>query len=667
MENVRIALAQMEVKPGMPERNVSSMIDMIQEARREGAHLIAFPELCVSGYLIGDTWTSDSACRDFMHFNRDIREESEGIAIAFGNVFMEESNNHQGYHPNKDGRLRKFNAVYIYQDGQTVRRKEETPFLPAGVQPKNLLPNYKIFDDERYFLSLKDTADDFNVPIKDLAQPFLIKVNGGEVQIGFEICEDLWCEDYRLDNQALNVTKLLIENGAEAIVNISASPWTFGKNGARDRRVQFLKSESGESFVPFYYVNCTGMQNNGKNIVTFDGGSTVYSKEGKPVFFSKAPYSEELIVIDNSEVNTSRSLERTEKSRIAQKYESIVSGLERLGNFAGRDSLPPFIIGMSGGIDSALVTSLLSQVVGSDRILGVNMPSRYNSQKTKDVAEHVARKLGIHYAIAPIEEIVSVTEKVINDVNLGKKRDLREQELENVQARIRGASLLAGLSAKYGGIFTSNGNKLEVALGYATLYGDWGGAVAPIGDLTKTEVVAMARFMNEEIFNSEIIPEVLLPDKLWRFSEEQIQPSAELKKKQIDPMKFGYHCALIEMMTDYKKRSQEDIAQLFLERHLHTEIDKYLEDLVEDKEKIGLELMNRWGVDDSKLFIEDLEWFTEKISDAIFKRVQAPPIIITSKSAYGFDIRESILPFRKTRRYEEIRKEILDKGEYKPR
>src|SRR3989338_6329180 len=297
---MKIALAQMKVIPGMPGRNLERMLEMIEEAKENKVDLVAFPEMCVSGYLLGDRWLEEDYCLGIMKFNEKIKEASDGIAIAYGNIFVDRDINRRvgdnKWHPNKDGRPRRYNAVYVYQDREPAKRLIETKALPGGVQPKTLLPNYRFFDDERYFFSLMDIASDFNAQLESLLQPFLIELNGQKIPIGFELCEDLWCEDYRKSGNALNPTKKLIENAAKYIVNLSASPWTYGKNHARDRRVEFLKEESGNDFVPFFYTNCVGAQNNGKNIITFDGGSTVYNSDGRPVLLSRNPYGEDLII-----------------------------------------------------------------------------------------------------------------------------------------------------------------------------------------------------------------------------------------------------------------------------------------------------------------------------------------------------------------------------------
>ncbi len=666
---MKIALAQMDVKPNQPEKNLETMLQMIEQAKEQKANLIVFPEMCVAGYLVGDKWTSDQYCANMMRYNEDIQKASDGIAIAFGNVYLdrqEEINRRVSdgdiFHPNKDGRTRKYNAAYIFQNGKPAERVKETSFLPSGVHPKTLLPNYRFFDDERYFFSLEDVAKDFSAMLEELAQPFLIEADGEKFPIGFTVCEDLWCEDYRRNGQAQNITNILINNGAKLVISISASPWTYGKNDARDRRIEFLKRDSGDTFVPFFYVNCTGAQNNGKNIVTFDGGSTVYNAKGKPIILSKEAYQEELIVVDNSDLRKP-VVKRTNKSMIAEKYDSIIAGILHMKDLRDISDQPKYFLGMSGGIDSSVVAALLVQAVGPEKVLGVNMPTKFNSEKTKHAAALVAKQLGIPYLEIPIGELVAMDERILERHNLdGTKKQLTPTQRGNIAAKIRGTSILSNLAAQYGALFTNNGNKLESALGYATLYGDVNGALAPIADLTKPEIFELATFLNTKIYRREIIPATLIPDELFRFGKEQIIPSAELEENQIDPMKFGYHDALLAMMTDYKKRSIEDLMRAFLQGTLHHDVAQFL-----GKETAyGYELMKRWKVDEPKTFVKDLIWFARTVEGAVFKRVQAPPIIITSKSAYGYDIRESMLPFHQSREYQRLREQVSAMEKYQP-
>jgi NAD+ synthase (glutamine-hydrolysing) len=668
---MKIALAQLEVIPANPDKNVKNMLELIEKAKTKKADIIVFPEMCIGGYLLGDKWLSEDYCIDLMSYNETIKEASKGITVIYGNIYVDKKEdiqkraNSDSIHPNKDGRVRKYNAIYAFCDQNPVERKIKNKIIPEGIDIKTLHPNYRIFDDERYFFSLQDVSKDFNVKLKELCSPFLINVENKEIPIGFEVCEDLWCEDYRYDEKAINKTKILIDNGAKFIINISASPWTYGKNAARDRRVLFLKKESGKDFVPFFYVNCTGVQNNGKNIVTFDGGSTVYNKEGIPIVFSKTAYQQELMIIDEKDLNK-QGQARKEEPKIKQKYDAVIRGMQSIKDMIGLPYHPKIVIGLSGGIDSSIVASLLVKAIGKENIIGINLPTKYNSQKTKDAAKSLADQLGILYSIVPIESIVNENISLLDKADLDKSgKKLSTLNIENIQAKIRGTSVLSNLAAKYGAMFTNNGNKDEVFLGYATLYGDVGGAFAPIGDLTKIEVVELAKYINNEVFKQEVIPEKLIPDKLWRFRSDQIEPSAELKDKQVDPMKFIYHCALVDAFTDYRKKSAENIMQLYLEGRLHEFIDDYLKD-TNGNEKIGYELMKRWNITDPNEFIKDLEWFDSQMQKNVFKRIQSPPIIITSKSSFGYDIRESILPYSKLKHCEDLKKKILKLKEYRP-
>lgn len=637
-----IALAQMNVVPGRPRLNIDNMLSKIEEAKRKHVDLICFPEMCVGGYLLGDKFLEDAYCEELMSYNDELLAASDGIAIAYGNIYVDPST--EGYHPNKDGRSRKYNAAYVMQNGTYAARVQETGILPIGVQPKTLLPNYRFFDDERYFFSLLDVAMDYGKELPALLSPFIITKGHKKIPIGLELCEDLWCHDYRAKGQPINITKILLDAGAESIVNLSASPWTFMKNNARDRRVKYLK-EASENFAKYYYVNCVGAQNNGKNLITFDGGSTVYNEKGDPCILSTKGWQEDLMVIDENASFTSK--ERIKGNTIREKYLAIVNGLRNSRNMLG-DS-PRFVIGLSGGIDSSLVATLLVLAFGKEKVIGVNMPSKYNTAKTKGAAKTLAQNLGIDYQVLPIEDMVRANTAVLELDG----QELSEFNLENVQAKIRGASILSNLSAKYKSFFTNNGNKVEIALGYATLYGDWGGAIAPIGDLTKTEVADMCHYINEEVYGKETIPQLLLPDALWRFKATQIQPTAELKSNQVDPMKFGYHCKLLEAVTDFKKKNIEDIMAWYLEGQLHTKLG------------IGMDMLLRWQIDDPKEFLRDLEWFYDTIQKNVFKRVQSPPIILTSKSSYGYDIREAILPVVKTKKFMALKEQILAMDVYR--
>lgn len=665
---MKIALAQMEVIPGKPQKNLETMLRMIAEAKEQHVDLVAFPELCVSGYLVGDKWTEDAFCEQMMQFNVPLLEASRGIALAYGNIFLDTEINARvgdhNIHPNKDGRTRKYNAVYIMQNGRMAPRRKPTPLLPDGVQPKGLLPNYRFFDDERYFFALEDIAKDFAVPLESLAQPFLIDVRGVmmPVPIGVEVCEDLWCEDYRRAGEAQDITKLLIKNGAQRIINLSASPWTYGKNSARDRRIEFLRNNSGDSFVPFLYVNCVGAQDNGKGIITFDGGSTAYNREGKPIALADEPYAEQLLIVNEHDLKA-KPVQRKEKPRIAQKLDALIVGMRHLKNLRGREEYPVIINGMSGGLDSSITSALAVIAFGKERVIGVNMPWQYSSGETIGAAEQTANALGIRYVDAPIFDIVQTMLSAANTAaHKTGAEELNALQRGNLAAKAR-MTVLSNLAAAHGGIYLNNGNKDEVAIGYFTLDGDGRGAIAPLGDVTKYEEFELARHLNDVIFREEVIPWKLIPDELCRW-DGKIEPSAELEEGQRDPIKFGYHCALIDLMLDYQKKTEQEILELYRNGTLH----RRLAERFERSEEWGLAIMERYGLEEPTTFITDLEWLIPKIDASVFKRVQGPPNILTSKTAFGYDLRESILPpEEEPTQTRELKENIRQRGKYQSR
>lgn len=463
---MKIALGQMRVLPGQPERNFEQMKRRIDEARLAGCSIIAFPEMCVGGYLLGDRWTESCWCDYLCSFNEKICELSNDIVIIYGNLFVDKRKK------NKDGRSRKFNAGFAYYNQKPVPRNGD---LPEGVAFKSLLPNYRIFDDERYFFSLQELAEDMCIPIEKLLQPFTATIDNTPFRFGVEICEDLWFNDYRYQGKPLNISSFLIENGAECIFNLSSSPWTYGKDRARNNRIQDSYKDCSH-FVPFYYVNCVGVQNNGKNIVVFDGDSTIYNRNAEVVLKSGKPFTDELIIFDTE--SSCKPILKKSPSIIESKFNAVIEGIRGMDELVGNNTFP-YIVGISGGIDSALSACLLSEAIGSHRVIGVNLPTRYNSEKTKTIAKNLSEKLGIKFFTIPIEDMVTINTTLLSQFNP------TEFNLENIQAKIRGTSILSNIAGILKGLMTCNGNKIEIALGYATLYGDVNGAIAPLGDLLK--------------------------------------------------------------------------------------------------------------------------------------------------------------------------------------
>lgn len=616
---MKIALAQMDVMAGDPKKNFATIERFVAEAHEKKVDIIAFPEMCVAGYLVGDLWLEDEECRHFMSFNEKIRKLSAiyDIGIIYGNIYMADDikpwpvdKDRNFRFCNFDGRAIRFNAAYAFQSGRVVKRRTASRYLPDGIQPKTLLPNYRYFDDERYFMSMSDFVSIFGHSSHEINSPFIFEFDGREVFIGVELCEDAWWIDYNL-----NPSYALKCWDSEVIINISASPWTCGKNDARDRRIASLLKWD-ETCPPFAYVNCVGAQNNGNNILVFDGASTVYGKDGKPKILGNADYKEELIIFDHDKIPV-RTRRRKKEEDIPRKYQAIIRGVRHMSEVSG---IWKYVIGLSGGIDSAVVASILVDAVGKENVFAINMPTQYNSDATKNAARSIASKLGISYRVVPIEKLVSGK---MDLVKIGSQRyNLKELTEENIQAKIRG-TLLSDIAGEMGALFTCNGNKNEVFIGYATLYGDWGGAIAPIFDLTKTNVYRMAEHINTIHENHPIDKDVV---------NRVIEPSAELKNEQKDPILIGYHCAIIKQVMDYQKHTISTIMRW------------WLDGVLDKKLGIDQDFIKKLGMDNGEKFVADLRELFYRRRATAFKRQQMPPGIVLTKTAFGEDYREAILP-----------------------
>ena len=669
----RIVLVQMEVAPGRPDRNVERMLERIE--RHRDAEIVVFSEMCVSGYLIGDAWEIDALAADFASWSEVVREASRGLTVIFGNVAVDHAR------PGEDGRLRKFNAVHVCHDGAYVRRSGLPAELPNGVHPKTLHPNYRFFDDDRHFHSLRKLAAEHGRPVADWMAPFEApRRRGGAFRFGVQVCEDVWCRDYADGDGVLDTVAMWRRNGAEAVFNLSASPWTREKNEKRHRTVREVLARSP---LPFFYVNQVGAQNNGKNVLVFDGDTTAYAPDGT-VIGRLAPWREGELRVGGvpapaSAASPGKTPESAPGSTLGPASGSRPAGgagpatspgggapdgaapEERRGRAGELDAIlnalaaglrhldevrgaaGRFLVGVSGGIDSSLVTALIAHALGPERVLAVNMPTRFNSEVTRNNARDLCARLGVDYLVCPIEELYERVASTIRGAGFAAGAgDYTTLVDENVQARIRGADVLAGLAAKFGAVFTNNGNKTETALGYATLYGDVNGAIAPIADLYKTDVFALSRRLNETVFEREVIPANLY--------DGTTVPSAELSGAQDvtkglgDPIRYGYHDAVLRQMIEHRRHLME-----FFEWMLAGEFF----------ERIGWN--GRPGsLDDfpsAREWIEDLEWIDRQLRVSYFKRIQAPPLIVVSKRAFGFDLRESQGPEYRPRRYAALRAE----------
>ncbi len=599
MAEIKIALIQMEVVAGRPDINLGKMVGKIKEARENKNDIVIFSEMAVSGYLLGDEWENKGLIKNLMEINQRIREESQGIIVIWGNVWADFETT------GEDGRIRKYNAALIASD-----KKWLSNGVFEGHTFKTLLPKYREFDDERHFYSMQKLADEKQVKVRELLKPFEVEVRGQKIKIGLSLCEDMWDENY-----LIKPIEILVKNGAEMVVNISASPWTWQKN---NKRHQIVKNLLAKNPVKFVYCNNVGIQNNGKNIFLFDGSSTIYSNSGE-IIKTAAPYRDETLEINFDEfdkkISNDDQIDLTEESDTKELYQGLIYGLRK---FFEQNNLKKAVMGISGGIDSAVSASLLAAALGKEKVLGVNMPSKFNSDLTKNTAKKLSENLGIEYKIMPIQDGVDLTIKELEDNGF----EVSGIAAENIQARDRGSRILAGVAATVGGVMINNSNKTEMALGYTTLYGDMNGAICPIADLYKWEVYKLAEYINK-INQKEIIPKEIF----------EMVPSAELSDKQDvtkgkgDPMFYPYHDKIVRAFVEFRKDPREILEwydRKIIETEMHLEtgiIEKYF--LTRDEFKKDLE--EKW-----KLY---------KLS--YFKRIQAPPIVTVSRRAFGYDLRES--------------------------
>jgi len=470
---MRTGLLQLNSTVGDFAANRRKLLAGYEKAVALGAEFVLAPELFLCGYPPRDLLLRE----DFIEANlAALAETAAATGTAPLCVGYVEKNSE------RPGRALK-NAAAVLQNGKVIWRTFKT-----------LLPTYDVFDEDRYFEPAKTV------------EPFVF--NGRK--LGITICEDIWNDEdfwperlYRRDP-----VKELVAQGAEMILNISASPWHDGKERAR---LEMLQRVARDEKIPLVQVNLVGANDE----LIFDGTSVALNARGEPVALGKS-FAEEVLVADLRPAS-SIQLPATRfhfPPREQQIFSALALGIR---DYVCKCGFKSVLLGLSGGIDSALVAVLAADALGAANVFGVAMPARYSSPGSLTDAETVAKNLGIRYEVLPIEPAFLAVEKQLEKVFAGTKPDEAE---ENVQSRLRGVTLMA-LSNKFGALVLTTGNKSEMAVGYCTLYGDMDGALAPIADVLKTDVYKIARWVNRDKI---IIPENSLTKP----------PSAELRPNQTD-------------------------------------------------------------------------------------------------------------------------------------
>ncbi|MBI2515499.1 MAG: NAD+ synthase [Opitutae bacterium] len=477
---MRIGLAQINTIVGDLAGNRRRILDAYRALVAQGAELVLYPELVVCGYPPRDLLFKKHFVADVEQAAREIAAEIGAVPAVIGYT---EAN------PSGHGRAA-FNAAAFCQHGRI-----------AYSARKCLLPTYDVFDEDRYF--------------EPATTPVVITL--GRRRIGVTICEDIWTHAMiatgRLYSHATPVSQLAAQR-CDVVLNLSASPWNCGKGLVRQTLVADTARALG---CPVAYVNAVG----GNDELLFDGRSIVCTADGT-LLAGLAAFREELRVVDVAApppaarpANGQAALAPTyRQEELADIYDALVLGVR---DYAHKTGFKQALLGLSGGIDSALVAVIAAEALGPENVLGISLPSAISSGHSKDDAANLARNLGIRFHTLPIADVVSAAEGTLAPVFAGRPRDIAE---ENIQARARGLLLMA-LSNKFNSLLLTTGNKSELAVGYCTLYGDMCGGLAVISDVFKMQVYALSRWINR---TREIIPQNTI-DKA---------PSAELRPNQTD-------------------------------------------------------------------------------------------------------------------------------------
>ncbi|MFQ6676217.1 MAG: NAD+ synthase, partial [Fidelibacterota bacterium] len=480
------ALCQINPVVGDFRHNREKILSFYRQAVLKGADLVIFPELSVTGYPPQDLLLEPAFVRRNLETLETLAREITTIPAIVGFVRTDDS--------------QLYNSAAVIRDGSHV-----------ATYDKVLLPTYDVFDEDRYFTAGKEFT------------PVSLKIGEETLTVGLQICEDLWDRGYDC-----KVSREMVRNGAQWLVNISASPFSEGK---RFERMELITEKTTELNVPFVYCNLVGAQDD----LIFDGHSLVFDGRGNLLAEGKQ-FEEDLLIVN---LSSGRGVEPRPFNREEELFNGLVLGTRDYFRKTGHSRC---VIGLSGGVDSALTACIATEALGKENVVCIFMPSPFSSESSVRDAKKLTENLEVELLTLPIDRLMNEYDRTLKPHFQDRERDVTE---ENVQARIRG-NLLMAFSNKFGYLVLSTGNKTELALGYCTLYGDMSGGLAVISDLTKTDVYAVAEWYNG-FRGKAIIPETVLTRT----------PSAELAEGQVDPFDYSVVSPLVEEIVENRRSKPE--------------------------------------------------------------------------------------------------------------
>jgi NAD+ synthase (glutamine-hydrolysing) len=498
---MKVAFAQINTTVGDLKGNGEKMLAAYRKAAEAGADLVLYPELATSGYPPRDLLQKSRFIDQNLELLERLAKATGKTGLVLGYVGR-----------NKSGVGREAtNSVALLQNGHVVATRDKT-----------LLPTYDVFDEDRYF--------------EPATQNKVVEFNGRK--IGLTVCEDVWNdEDFWHDSRRYRIDPAceLVKAGAEMILNVSASPWHSGKNKLRQEMLGSLAAKHG---APLLYCNLVG----GNDELVFDGSSLAFDAQGRLTAEGKH-FREDFFIVD---LKTAQAIQPRPITVEESIFDALVLGLR---DYLYKCGFKSAVLGLSGGIDSALTAVIATEALGAENVRGVSLPSQFSSRGSLDDAAALARRLGIRYDVIPIQPVFESARQQLRSVFKGLPDDTTE---ENMQARIRGMILMA-LSNKFGALLLTTGNKSELAVGYCTIYGDMCGGLAVISDVPKTMIYKISKWVNRK---EEVIPtsSIVKP------------PSAELRPNQTDQDSLPPYeilDAILEMYVVQMRSSEEIIAAGF--------------------------------------------------------------------------------------------------------